>query len=177
MSRLPNPFRLATLAIGFALARLELIDRERVVRTTDLAWPRIVTGLARMSKNAVDVAMVGVAVGTSAVAGVGFAGPFWGLAFAIDGGVAGGTIAPVSQRYGAETFDELGDAVRSSALLVIAVTPPVTVAFWTIPHVTDVASEQQRPRDRSRRRLPRDRRTRRAVCRAQPRRQSHAGRL
>ncbi|WP_418282391.1 MATE family efflux transporter [Halorubrum sp. DTA98] len=134
MSRLPNPFRLAILAIGFALARVGLIDRERVVRTTDLAWPRIVTGIARMSKNAVDVAMVGVAVGTSAVAGVGFAGPFWGLAFAIGGGVAGGTIALVSQRYGAEAFDELGDAVRASTLLVVVVSLPVTVAFWTFPY-------------------------------------------
>ena len=134
MSRVPNPFRLLILSIGFALARAGLIDRERVVRTTDLAWPRIVTGIARMSKNAVDVAFVGVAVGTSAVAGVGFAGPFWGLAFAIGGGVAGGTIALVSQRYGAEAFAELGDAVRSSALLVVAITVPVTAIFWTFSY-------------------------------------------
>ncbi|MBP1923816.1 putative MATE family efflux protein [Halorubrum alkaliphilum] len=134
MVSVPNPFRLAILYIGFALARLGLIDRHRVVRTTDLAWPRIVTGIARMSKNAVDVAMVGVAVGTSAVAGVGFAGPFWGLAFAIGGGVAGGTIALVSQRYGAEAFAELGDAVRASTLLVVLITLPVTAVFWTYPH-------------------------------------------
>ena len=134
MSSVPNPFRLVILYVGFALARLGLIDRHRVVRTTDLAWPRIVTGIARMSKNAVDVAMVGVAIGTSAVAGVGFAGPFWGLAFAIGGGVAGGTIALVSQRYGADVVGELGDAVRASVLLVVLVSVPVTVVFWTIPH-------------------------------------------
>ena len=134
MSSVPNPFRLVILYVGFALARLGLIDRHRVVRTTDLAWPRIVTGIARMSKNAVDVAMVGVAIGTSAVAGVGFAGPFWGLAFAIGGGVAGGTIALVSQRYGADAVGELGDAVRASVLLVVLVSVPVTVVFWTIPH-------------------------------------------
>ncbi|WP_058366423.1 MATE family efflux transporter [Haloparvum sedimenti] len=126
----PNPFRLAILYIGFALARAGLIERERVVRTTDLAWPRIVTGVARMSKNAVDVAMVGSAVGVSAVAGVGFAGPFWGLAFAIGGGVAGGTIALVSQRYGAGAYEELGLAVRSSTLLVVVVSLPVTAVFW-----------------------------------------------
>ncbi|WP_435073438.1 MATE family efflux transporter [Halorubrum sp. HHNYT27] len=131
MSRLPNPFRALILYIGFALAKAGLIDRHRVVRTTDLAWPRIVTGIARMSKNAVDVALVGVAVGTSAVAGVGFAGPYWGLAFAIGGGVAGGTIALVSQRYGAEAYAELGDAVRASVLLVVIVTIPVSAAFWT----------------------------------------------
>ncbi|MDZ5810981.1 MATE family efflux transporter [Halorubrum sp. AD140] len=131
MARLPNPFRALILYIGFALARAGLIDRHRVVRTTDLAWPRIVTGIARMSKNAVDVALVGVAVGTSAVAGVGFAGPYWGLAFAIGGGVAGGTIALVSQRYGAEAYAELGDAVRASVLLVVVVTIPVSAVFWT----------------------------------------------
>ena len=85
MVSVPNPIRLVVLAVGLLLARLGVIDRHRVVRTTDLAWPRVVTGIARMSKNAVDVAMVGVAIGTSAVAGVGFAGPFWGIAFAIGG--------------------------------------------------------------------------------------------
>ena len=131
MARLPNPFRALILYIGFALARAGVIDRHRVVRTTDLAWPRIVTGIARMSKNAVDVAMVGVAVGTSAVAGVGFAGPYWGLAFALGGGVAGGTIALVSQRFGAEAYGELGDAVRASVLLAILITIPVSAVFWT----------------------------------------------
>jgi putative MATE family efflux protein len=144
ISRLPNLFRALILYIGFALARAGLIDRHRVVRTTDLAWPRIVTGIARMSKNAVDVAMVGVAVGTSAVAGVGFAGPYWGLAFALGGGVAGGTIALVSQRYSAEALVELGDAVRSSVLLVIAVTIPVSAAFWFFaPAFIDVLSSNE----------------------------------
>ncbi|WP_280585989.1 MATE family efflux transporter [Halorubrum sp. Boch-26] len=145
MVRLPNPFRTLILYIGFALARAGLIDRHRVVRTTDLAWPRIVTGIARMSKNAVDVALVGVAVGTSAVAGVGFAGPYWGLAFAIGGGVAGGTIALVSQRYGAEAYAELGDAVRASVLLVVIVTIPVSAAFWTFsPALIGVLSSNER---------------------------------
>jgi putative MATE family efflux protein len=131
VSRVPNPLRLTILYIGLALAAAGLIDRKRAIRTTALAWPRIVTGIARMSKNAVDVAMVGVAVGTSAVAGVGFAGPFWGLAFAIGGGVAGGTIALVSQRYGADAYDELGLAIRSSALLVVVISIPVAATFWT----------------------------------------------
>lgn len=134
MYRPPNPIRLLILSIGLALARAGLIDRERAVQTTELAWPRIVTGIARMSKNAVDVALVGVAVGTSAVAGVGFAGPYWGLAFALGGGVAGGSIALVSQRYGADAHDELGLAVRSSTLLATVITIPVAAVFWLIPH-------------------------------------------
>ncbi|WIV67687.1 MATE family efflux transporter [Natrialbaceae archaeon AArc-T1-2] len=128
--RFPNPIRLTILWIGLALARLGLIERERARRTTDLAWPRIVTGLARMSKNAVDVAMVGIAVGSAAIAGVGFASPFWGLAFSVGGGLAGGTIALVSQRYGAEAYDGLGQAVRSSIVLVLVATIPLTAAFW-----------------------------------------------
>ncbi|SDR05556.1 MATE family efflux transporter [Natronobacterium texcoconense] len=134
MSRVPNPLRLLILYIGLGLARIGLIDRERAIQTTILAWPRIVTGIARMSKSAVDVAMVGVAVGISAVAGVGFAGPFWGLAFAIGGGVAGGTIALVSQRYGADAYDELGLAVRSSTVLVLIVSAPVVAVFWLFPY-------------------------------------------
>lgn len=131
--RLPNPLRLGILYVGYLLARLGLIDRERAKRTTDLAWPRVVTGLARMSKNAVDVAMVGIAVGSSAITGVGYAGPFWGLAFALGGGVAGGTIALVSQRYGAEAYDELGLAVRSSVLLVLVITVPFAALMAATP--------------------------------------------
>ena len=132
--RIPNPIRLTILWIGLALARVGLIEAERARRTTDLAWPRIVTGLARMSKNAVDVAMVGIAVGSAAIAGVGFASPFWGLAFSVGGGIAGGTIALVSQRYGAEAFEQLGQAVRSSTLLVVVISLPITAFFWTYAH-------------------------------------------
>ncbi|WP_115864823.1 MATE family efflux transporter [Halorussus litoreus] len=133
MVRLPNPVRFVLLAVGQALAHAGLISGERVRRTTDLAWPRIVTGLARMSKSAVDVALVGLAVGPVAIAGVGFASPYWGLAFTLGGGIAGGTIALVSQRYGAEAFDELGQAVRASTALVVAISLPVAAAFWLFP--------------------------------------------
>ena len=127
----PNPIRLTLLWIGLAFVRVNLADRDRVVRTVDLAWPRIMTGLARMSKNAVDVAMVGIAVGSTAIAGVGFAGPYWGAAFTVGGGLAAGTIALVSQRHGAEAFDQLDQAIRSSVFLVVVVTLPITVVFWS----------------------------------------------
>ena len=130
MSRVPNPIRLLILWIGLTLSRAGLIDRYRARRITGLAWPRVVTGIARMSKNAVDVAMVGVAVGAGAIAGVGFAGAYWGLAFSVGGGIAGGTIALVSQSYGADAFDELGQAVRSSVLLVVLLSLPLTATFF-----------------------------------------------
>jgi len=133
VSRLPNPVRFVILWIGLRLASLGIIDRDRAVKITELAWPRILTGISRMSKSAVDVAMVGVTVGTSAIAGVGFASPFWGLAFAVGGGVAGGTIALVSQRFGAEAWEELGQAVRASTLLVVLLTLPLLILFWVYP--------------------------------------------
>jgi putative MATE family efflux protein len=133
MARLPNPVRLVILAVGLGLARLGLVDEHRVRRVVDLAWPRVVTGLARMSKNAADVAMVGIGVGPAAIAGVGFAGPYWGAAFTVGGGLASGTIALVSQRFGAGAHDELGQAVRSSVALVLAVSVPIAALYWAMP--------------------------------------------
>ena len=128
---MPNPVRLVVAWVGTALVRADLIEPERARRTTDLAWPRIVTGLARMSKNAADTAMVGLAVGTAAIAGVGFVAPYWGMAFALGGGLASGTIALVSQRYGAD--EPVGQPVRSSILVVLGLTVPVTALFWFLP--------------------------------------------
>jgi len=133
VSAIPNPVRLTLLAVGYALARFDLVSEERIRRTVDLSWPRIVTGIARMSKNAVDVAMVGTAVGGAAIGGVGLAGPYWGLAFALGGGIAAGTIALVSQRYGAEAYDELAQAIRSSAFLTVALTLPLAALFFAFP--------------------------------------------
>ncbi|EMA51677.1 hypothetical protein C448_00622 [Halococcus morrhuae DSM 1307] len=131
MQRLPNPVRLVVYWVGLVLVRAGLIERERARRATTLAWPRIVTGLARMSKSAADVAMVGAAIGTGAIAGVGFAAPYWGMAFALGGGLASGTIALVSQAYGADR--SAGQAVRSSVVCVIVLTLPVAVLFHTYP--------------------------------------------
>ena len=126
----PNLIRLSLLTVGLGMSRLGLIERERVVETTRLAWPRIVTGLARMSKGAVDIAMVGTAVGSTAIAGVGFASPFWAVSWIVGAGVAGGCIALVSQCFGANAYDELELAVRSSVVLVLSLALPVAVVFF-----------------------------------------------
>jgi len=130
-----NPLRALLLVIGVVLSKLGLITEQRARQTVDLAWPRIVTGIARMSKNAADVAMVGIVLGPAAIAGVGFASPYWWSAFSIGGGLAAGTIALVSQRFGAKRFDALGQAIRSSALLVAVVTVPVAAIFWSFPEL------------------------------------------
>ncbi|ELY63800.1 MATE family efflux transporter [Natrinema versiforme] len=130
---MPNPFRWLLLSIGYLLARAGIVDGRRVERTTDLAWPRIVTGVARMSKSAADVAMVGIALGPAAIAGVGFATPFWALTFGVGGGIAGATISLVSQRYSAQATEELSLAVTTSALVVVAITVPLAALYWTVP--------------------------------------------
>lgn len=128
-----KPIRMAIEGVGLLLARLDVVDRSRAMCVSHLAWPRIVTGLARMSKSTADVAMVGTALGTSAIAGVGYATPFWTLAFMFGGGIAGGTISLVSQRYGAGRKEETSVAVKVSALMALLVTLPLVALFWTFP--------------------------------------------
>ncbi|WP_436345832.1 MATE family efflux transporter [Natronorubrum sp. FCH18a] len=132
-SNLPNPFRWLLLSVGSLLARFGVIEPRRVERTTDLAWPRIVTGLARMSKSAADVAMVGIALGPAAIAGIGLATPFWGLAFGIGGGIAGATIGLVSQRYTGGTAEQVSLAVTTSGLVVAAIMLPLAALYWIVP--------------------------------------------
>ena len=144
-SDVPNPIRWLLLAVGYLLARIGVIDPRRVERTTDLAWPRIVTGIARMSKSAADVAMVGIALGPAAIAGVGLATPYWGLAFAVGGGVAGATISLVSQRYSGGTATGRSRAVTTSAIIVSAILLPLAVGYgmgaeWLIALIGDDAA-------------------------------------
>jgi putative MATE family efflux protein len=86
-----------------------------------------------MSKSTADVAMVGIALGPAAIAGVGYAAPFWGIAFALGGGVAGGTIGLVAQQFGAGAHDELARSVKASALFALTITLPVALAYALVP--------------------------------------------
>ena len=115
--------------IGTALEGAGLIDRERLRAVTDLAWPRIVTGFAIMSKQAVDLAIVGVALGSAAVAGLTFAGAFWLVGKFVAIGLAGGTVALVSQRHGADDDRRASLVVKQSVLLAAVVSVPVTAGF------------------------------------------------
>ena len=132
-SPLLNPVRALIESVGRLLAHLNLIGRSRAQRISDLAWPRIVTGLARMSKATADVGMVGLALGPAAIAGVGYGVPYWTMTFMLGGGIAGGTISLVSQRYGAGRTDTIGRAVRVSVVAALLVTLPLVGLFWTMP--------------------------------------------
>lgn len=133
LNALLKPIRIAIEGVGTGLARMGLIDGERALRVSNLAWPRIVTGLARMSKATADVAMVGSALGAAAIAGVGYAIPYWGLSFMIGGGIAGGTISLVSQRYAAGRHRASSTAIKMSVVFSIAVMIPLVATFWLTP--------------------------------------------
>lgn len=130
---LKNPIRILLWIVGTVLIRIGLIDAHRARRTTALAWPRIITGLARVSKSAADIAMVGLVLGPAAIAGIGFASPFIYFATAIGGGVAGGTISLVSQRYGAGQLGAVDLAIKQSAWVAIVLGLPFAVIFWVVP--------------------------------------------
>jgi putative MATE family efflux protein len=120
-------------AAGRALARLldraGIIESSRVRAVGDLAWPRVVTGFARMSQQAADVAMVGLAVGTDAVTGMAFAFTYWALGEQLGLGIAGGTISLVSQRMGAEDEGAAGVALKQSVWVALALSIPMALTF------------------------------------------------
>ena len=115
--------------IGVVLERVGVIEEHRLRTVTDLSWPRIVTGFAIMSKQAVDLAFVGIALGSAAVAGLAFAGAFWLVGKFVAIGLAGGTVALVSQQYGAENDRRASLVVKQSVLLAAVVSVPVTAVF------------------------------------------------
>ena len=126
MSRL----RRTGAALAGSLASAGVIDEPRLHATVDLAWPRIVTGFAIMSKRTVDLALVGIVIGPAAVAGLTLANAFWMVAKFLAIGLAGGTVSLVSQNYGGGDIDRASTVVRLSVLLAVAVGVPVVAVFW-----------------------------------------------
>ena len=125
--------RSLTRTLGDALARgldrAGVIEQSRVRAVTDLAWPRVVTGFARMSQQAADVAMVGLAVGPTAVTGLAFAYTFWMVGEQLALGISGGTISLVSQYFGAEDQTAAGQAVKQSVWVALALSIPMALFF------------------------------------------------
>ena len=113
--------------IAGLLAGAGVIERSRLRETVDLAWPRVLTGFAIMSKRTVDLAIVGVAVGADAVAGLTVANAFWTLAKLGFIGLAGGTLSLVSQNYGGD------EGQRAAAVVVASLLAAVALALVVIP--------------------------------------------
>ncbi|RAW43996.1 MATE family efflux transporter [Halorubrum sp. 48-1-W] len=116
-------------ALGHLLDRWGIIDAERFRPTIDLAWPRVVTGFAIMSKQTADLAMVGIAIGTAGTAGLAFALGYWSIVVLIGLGLAGGTVSLVSQNYGGGRTRRASRVVTQSALLAVLLSLPVMGVF------------------------------------------------
>lgn len=122
-------------AVAGALERAGIIDTEQLRPTVDLAWPRVVTGFAIMSKQTADLAMVGIAVGASATAGLAFAYAYWGVAVFFGLGLAGGTVSLVSQNYGGGQSERATLAVKQSILVAIAAGVPIIALYSAVPQL------------------------------------------
>nr|WP_233739805.1 MATE family efflux transporter [Halovenus carboxidivorans] len=111
------------------LAWAGIIDRQRLDRTVELSWPRIVTGFAIMSKQTVDLALVGWAVGSAAVAGLAYAYAYWTLAKFVGIGLAGGAVALVSQNYGGDETGRASLVVKQGVWIALAIVLPVVAVY------------------------------------------------
>ncbi len=115
--------------VGSLLERAGIITAERFRSTVELAWPRVVTGFAIMSKQTADLAMVGIAVGTAGTAGLAFALGYWGLVAMLGLGLASGTISLVSQNYGSDDLGRAALVVKQSVLVTTALAVPIAAVF------------------------------------------------
>ena len=113
------------------LERAGVIERERLQSTVDLAWPRVVTGFAIMSKQTADLAMVGIVLGAPAVAGLAFAGAYWTVGKFVAIGLAGGTVSLVSQNYGGDEASRAALVVKQSVWIALVLAVPI-VAFYIL---------------------------------------------
>lgn len=127
-----NPVGYLFRRIAVRLAGYGLIDRHRGERIADLAWPRFLTMFARRSQRVADVAMVGLSLGPAAIAGLAFATVYWRLANSFALGLVGGTISQVSQRYGAERYEQLDIAVKQSVWVGVALIVPFILVYWVV---------------------------------------------
>lgn len=125
-----NVFDAGMRGIARILARLGFIDAHRGARTVDLAWPRMVTGFARVSQQIADLAMVGSVLGAPAVAGIAFASAYWQIATQISIGLTGGSIGMVSQRFGASDGMGVDLVTKLSVLVSIALALPIVTIYW-----------------------------------------------
>ena len=115
--------------VAGAFERGGVIERDQLSATVSLAWPRTITGFAIMSKRAVDLALVGIAVGPTAVAGLAFAGAFWQTSKFLGIGLAGGTVGLVSQNYGGDDPDTAGAVVLAGLGLAVGISVPTVAGF------------------------------------------------
>lgn len=128
-----NPVKFTFRWIANQLAAAGFIDAARGERTADLAWPRMLTMFLRNSQRTADAAMVGIALGPAAIAGLAFATVYWGIGNSLSLGLANGTLTQVAQRFGAARHDALDLAVKQSVWIGILIALPFTLVFFLVP--------------------------------------------
>ncbi len=133
MSVAPGRLRRGGLLVARGLSRAGVIRESRLRETVGLAWPRVVTGFAIMSKRTVDLALVGWAVGEAAVAGLTLANAYWMAAKFVAIGLAGGTISLVSQSYGAGDRERAALVVETSLVVAVLLAVPTVAALLVAP--------------------------------------------
>jgi len=113
-----------------ALARVGVVDRKRGEEAFDLAVPVMVTGVFRVLQQVADFAMVGLAVGDSAIAGLEIGFQYYFIAFGLALALSSGTISVVSRYRGAAEPTRANRAIQQSLWLAILVAVPLTVGAW-----------------------------------------------
>lgn len=113
--------------IGYLLSESGVIGQDHLDETVELAWPRVVTGFAIMSMRTVDLALIGIVLGASGVAGLAVANSFWMVGKFAYIGLAGGTLSLVSQNFGG------GDNETARAVVVASFVGIVVVSIGLIP--------------------------------------------
>lgn len=130
-SSLQSVLRSVGRRLAEILERTHVIERSRLRATADLAWPRVVTGFARMSQQTADLAMVGIVLGSPAIAGLAFAYAYWQVGNRLSLGLSGGTISLVSQYYGANNVELANRVIGQSYVLAAVISLPLSgLFFW-----------------------------------------------
>lgn len=101
-------------------------------RVFDLAWPVIATGSVRTTMRTVDLVVVGLFVGPAAVAAIGIGDVVARVVLQVALGLGAGTIALVSQSYGARRYDDADAATTQTVVLAVLTGLPMAAAGWVI---------------------------------------------
>lgn len=106
--------------------------RDSWPRIVGLAWPVIATGGIRTTMRTVDLIVVGLFVGPAAVAAVGIGDVIGRIILQIALGLGAGTIAVVSQSYGADRQHYADAATTQTVVIAVLVGVPLALGGWVI---------------------------------------------
>lgn len=125
------------------MARLTLF-RDTWRRVFGLAWPVIATGSIRTTMRTVDILVVGLFVGPAAVAAVGLGDVMGRIVLQIALGLGAGTIALVSQAYGADRQGYADAVTTQTVVIALTIGVPISAIGWAIaPAFFDILGAEQ----------------------------------